>query len=664
MNKKKLVASLLITAAVICQPISVLADAAPDGKTDASQTEAAQNGAWEAWCTEWDTIKSDWTTVSIAPGADETSMRFAWYSKADENVTFTYGKTSDLSDGQQAEITSETAQEGYKSNKVVLNNLEPGVTYYYQVTGKSVASFTTDSDTSSFSFIFIGDPQIGSSNESKNDAGSDAFEIAQSESVRNDSFNWNYTLERAMAKSNNAASFVLSAGDQIQSNADDDPNYVEDETIVSPISEIEYAGYLSPDLLQSLPVATTVGNHDADNANYLMHFNPANMNTLGSNGVVGGDYYFTYGDVLFMMLNTQDTNVAEHKQFIEETVAANQDCKWKIVTLHQDIYGSAEHSNEPEIVNLRYSLTPIFEANDIDMVLTGHDHAYSRSNMMLADESKAISYSDDAFDDMLDRDVDVGEDTSTRYEAPANINDNTTDPDEQTYLSYLNQIMDTDLVEQVTTGQEGVINSDGILYMTAGSSSGSKYYDLVPRQQSYIASRWQQDVPTYTVVDVSDASITLNTYRTDTDEPIDTTFTMVKSASQADLSALIEQAQALSADQYTSESFAALTAALDGAIAVNTDISASETDISNAYTALKTAIDNLVPIQTQPSIDQNIPSTVPNTNDTASGVNAKPSEENINTGVEADYTAIVVAGAVIVFAVGGSVLYFRKRKVK
>lgn len=664
MSKKKLVASLLITAAVICQPISVLADAAPDGKTDASQTEAAQNGAWEAWCTEWDTIKSDWTTVSIAPGADETSMRFAWYSKADENVTFTYGKSSDLSDGQQAEITSETAQEGYKSNKVVLNNLEPGVTYYYQVTGKAVASFTTDSDTSSFSFIFIGDPQIGSSNESKNDAGSDAFEIAQSESVRNDSFNWNYTLERAMAKSNNAASFVLSAGDQIQSNADDDPNYVEDETIVSPISEIEYAGYLSPDLLQSLPVATTVGNHDADNANYLMHFNPANMNTLGSNGVVGGDYYFTYGDVLFMMLNTQDTNVAEHKQFIEETVAANQDCKWKIVTLHQDIYGSAEHSNEPEIVNLRYSLTPIFEANDIDMVLTGHDHAYSRSNMMLADESKAISYSDDAFDDMLDRDVDVGEDTSTRYEAPANINDNTTDPDEQTYLSYLNQIMDTDLVEQVTTGQEGVINSDGILYMTAGSSSGSKYYDLVPRQQSYIASRWQQDVPTYTVVDVSDASITLNTYRTDTDEPIDTTFTMVKSASQADLSALIEQAQALSADQYTDESFAALTAALDGAIAVNTDISASETDISNAYTALKTAIDNLVPIQTQPSIDQNIPSTVPNTNDTASGVNVKPSEENINTGVEADYTAIVVAGAVIVFAVGGSVLYFRKRKVK
>ena len=36
-------------------------------------------------------------------------------------------------------------------------------------------------------------------------------------------------------------------------------------------SEIEYTGYLSPEALKSLPVATTVGNHDADNANYTYH---------------------------------------------------------------------------------------------------------------------------------------------------------------------------------------------------------------------------------------------------------------------------------------------------------------------------------------------------------------------------------------------------------
>ena len=219
-------------------------------------------------------------------------------------------------------------------------------------------------------------------------------------------------------------------------------------------------------------MATTVGNHDADNANYTYHFNRTNASELGSNKVVGGDYYFKYGNALFIMLNTQDTNVAEHKQFIEQTVAANKDCKWRIVTLHQDIYGSAEHSNEPEITNLRYQLTPIFEQNDIDTVLTGHDHAYSRSKMLLG-----------------------------------GIKAN----------------------ETVKKQGSSVINPEGVLYMTAGSSSGSKYYDLVPRQQTYIAHRWQEDVPTYSVVDVTENSLTINTYRTDNDEKIDETFSITKS---------------------------------------------------------------------------------------------------------------------------------------
>lgn len=52
------------------------------------------------------------------------------------------------------------------------------------------------------------------------------------------------------------------------------------------------------------------------------------------------------------------------------------------------------------------------------------------------------------------------------------------------------------------------MDPEGILYMTAGSSSGSKYYDLTPRKQTYIASRWQEDVPTYSVVDIDSESFT------------------------------------------------------------------------------------------------------------------------------------------------------------
>ena len=53
-------------------------------------------------------------------------------------------------------------------------------------------------------------------------------------------------------------------------------------------------------------------------------------------------------------------------------------------------------------------------------------------------------------------------------------------------------------------------------------------YDLTPRKQSYIANRWQEDVPTYTIVNVDKQSVTINTYRTDTNEKIDDQVRIVK----------------------------------------------------------------------------------------------------------------------------------------
>ena len=668
--KWKKAAMLVLTAALVCQPMSVFADAAPDGMTDASQTAAAQGGAWEAWSQKWETLKDDWTQVSMSPGADETQMNFAWYSKDGEETGLVYGTSSDLSDGQNAQVTQTASQDGYLSNKVTLNNLQPGVTYYYQVTGKEIESFTTDDDTSDFSFIFVGDPQIGSSNSAKDDSPEDMqtpeFLTAQSEAVRNDSFNWNYTLNRAFAKTGNSANFILSAGDQIQTNYED----AEDTRI----SEIEYAGYLSPDVMKSVPVATTVGNHDADNPNYTYHFNIANMSDLGDNGYVGGDYYFTYGDALFMILNTQDTNVSEHKQFIEETVAANQDCKWRIVTLHQDIYGSAEHSNEPEITNLRYSLVPIFEENDVDIVLTGHDHAYSRTKMLQGGQSTTgFEYTDDEFDEQLDKDVDVGDSTETIYEAPANISDDTTDPAEQRYLEYLYSVMDEDAVLELTDNQDVAIDSAGIMYLTAGSSSGSKYYDLVPRQQTYIANRWQQDVPTYSVIDVTETTLTLNTYRTDTDEKIDSQFMIVKSADHSQLSALIEEAEALKAADYTTDSFSILQQALEAAKTVNANAQATTDELTNAYTALKSAMTALVKNEVKNPEGSEDPSGRQNGNGeqngsgqaenmNAPGVNAKPeAAKPVKTG---DYTNVVLPAAALILAaaIGGTTVYIRRKR--
>ena len=614
-RKQMMISALALTLSA-ANAAPVFASAAPDGKSNAAEIAQTMGTTtqWNRWQKEWETLKNDWTQISLSPGSNATELNFAWYTpkqtndnnsnadveakvqaissdQKDSNVPkLIIGEGRNMKNAkEQTEVKDEQDSNGgtYNSNKVTATGLKENKTYYYSYDNGNgytkPAAYTTKSK-KDFSFAFVGDPQIGSSNELK---GKDSKEFydAQSSAVKSDAFNWSSTLNAALEKTDNKLSFVVSAGDQIQTTKKKSPNKDASK------SEIEYTGYLSPEALKSLSVATTVGNHDADNANYTYHFNRTNASELGSNKVVGGDYYFKYGNALFIMLNTQDTNVAEHEQFIEQTVAANKDCKWRIVTLHQDIYGSAEHSNEPEITNLRYQLTPIFEQNDVDVVLTGHDHAYSRSKMLLGG-TKANDYTDDEFDAELKKDMDAGENPTTRTVAPANIKNDSTDEKDQKYLSYLKSIMDEKAIETVKKQGSSVINPEGVLYMTAGSSSGSKYYDLVPRQQTYIAHRWQEDVPTYSVVDVTENNLTINTYRTDNDEKIDETFSITKSKGDvASLNKEIKAAESIvkQKNTYTTQSYRVFEQALAGAKKVAADKKATKSEVENALKALTNA---------------------------------------------------------------------------
>ncbi|WP_082238761.1 metallophosphoesterase [Niameybacter massiliensis] len=498
-TRKRLIAFALVTAMLGSGAVNTFA-ASNDAWTEATQTEAAKNGAWEQWCNEWENIKDDWTQMSLTPGKNQTELNFGWYSKiGDAQPKIKIGQKADLSDAQELKVTTTSAVEGHESNKAIAKDLKPNSTYYYSYTKNGVwteaISYKTQNP-EQFSFIYVGDPQIGSS--SGNAATGSEEEQGQDLATRNDSFNWSNTINSALAIRPNA-SFVLSAGDQIQTRdkKNKDPLYTG--------NEIEYAGYLSADALKSLPVATTVGNHDALSSNYTYHFNNPNASDLGST-YAGGDYYFSYGEALFINLNTNNLNVAEHQAFIEQAVKESSDTSWRIVTLHQDIYGSGEHSNEPEIVNLRYSLIPIFEANNIDVVLTGHDHTYSRTFLLEGgklDQSTMIT--EDEFD--------------AYFEGEVAIDDK--------YTNYLASVEDAKAVN-VTNASGEVVDPQGILYMTANSSTGSKYYGLVEKQQAYVAARWQENVPTFSIVDITKDRFTIDTYRTDTMEKIDNTFSIVK----------------------------------------------------------------------------------------------------------------------------------------
>ena len=233
-------------------------------------------------------------------------------------------------------------------------------------------------------------------------------------------------------------------------------------------------------------------------------------------------------------------------------------------------------------------------------MLTGHDHAYSRSKFLSGNQTeKTVTYTDDEFDEMLDKDIDyTGEGTLTV--APGNIKADTTDESEKTYLSYLTSVMDAD---RITETGEYVVDPKGILYLTASSSSGSKYYDLVSRQQSYIASRWQEDVPTYSLIDVTETTMTINTYRTDNDSAIDNTVTIVKSADKSAVDAKLAQINKELTDNtlvekdYTTGSWKALKDAMDAANRISPET--EQAQINMILENLTTARNGLVKVTTQ-----------------------------------------------------------------
>ena len=513
MRKSRLFMSA--AAACLAGSMAVTGFAATEHWNDNSGKKAISD-EWSQWKTKWENIKTDYEKVSMVPGADATKMNYAWYSKTADEAKVRVSTNADMS--KTTEVNgSNTYSENYKeftgtskeykkiddvtyyANKVTITELKENTTYYYQclVDGKwtSVKKFKTG-DTSNFSFLYVGDPQIGAS---KGQTPTESSEAQSADiAARNDAFSWNKTLTAAISEHSDV-DFIVSAGDQINNTGDDNGQ------------EREYAGFLSADVLSNVPVAPTIGNHDSKFANYQNHFNVPNAYTEEQNATpAGNDYYYTYGDVLFIVLNTNNYNCADHEALIKKAEQAAPNAKWKIVTFHHDIYGSGyDHSDSDGIV-LRTQLTTLLDKYDIDVVLQGHDHTYSRSYMLTSDGNTHTAYTKDNVKDEY-----------------LNVKDGKTD--DSAALSSKQEYLNQNLCYKIVDKTQGTINNpEGVLYMEANSATGSKYYNLISTQQDYIAERSQTWTPTYSVVNITSDSFTINTYDVNTGDKIDNSFTITK----------------------------------------------------------------------------------------------------------------------------------------
>lgn len=481
-----------------------------------NSAKSAISYEWEQWKTKWESIKTDYEKISLSPGADASKMNYAWYSRTADQAKIRISKTADMTTTVEANgvntykenVTefSGTSVEykkiddvTYYANKVTATGLESDTVYYYQyfLNGKwsEVKSLRTG-NTDNFSFMYVGDPQIGAS---KGQIPSEAEDKQTNEiAARNDAFSWNKTLNVAL-NNHPEIDFIVSAGDQINNTSDDNGQ------------ELEYAGLLAADAMPGMPIAATIGNHDSKFANYQNHFNVPNPYKEEQNATpAGNDYYYSYGDALFIVLNTNNYNCAAHEALIKKAIASAPSAKWKIVTFHQDIYGSGlDHSDSDGIV-LRTQLTTIFDKYDIDVVLQGHDHTYSRSYMLTSDGKEHTVYSD-----------------GNIKEEYTDIKDNQSD--DAAALGEKKEFLEQNLCYKIADKRQGTINNpEGVLYMEANSATGSKYYNLISTQQDYIANRSQTWTPSYSVIDITGDSLTVNTYDVNSNKAIDQTFTITK----------------------------------------------------------------------------------------------------------------------------------------
>lgn len=293
--------------------------------------------ATDEWLSDWDERSSMSGKIWQSPGKKETERVFNWLSENTDN-SFSY------SDGtNKFTLTPDTHILSFGVlNTVKIGNLRDGkYTYSYTADGKIYSSFFSVSSASEdFTAMFCSDPQLGRSGDNSVNA------------VQDDTYGWERTL---ISAENNGAELILSAGDQVNDG----------------FSLLQYNAFFSPRTLSSVPIAPAAGNHDFYSLKY--------SNFFGNIGVdsIGNDYYFSYGNAVFIVLDSNNIISSIHAKTIRDAVNSFPDATWRVVMLHHGAYsaGADEFTNKICTAMIKNC----FDKYDIDLVLSGHNHFYSRT---------------------------------------------------------------------------------------------------------------------------------------------------------------------------------------------------------------------------------------------------------------------------------------------
>jgi len=465
--------------------------------------------------------------ITIAPGADPTQMRFAWLTKTGTANAAKLQLITPIA----REITGVrgSAAHGFDSNKAIVTGLANNTKYTYRVGDGNAANwskeytFKTYNPNGKYSVIAVADPQIGSSGNRGQWAKTVAAASAQAERL------------------GGGPVFMLVAGDQT--------NYAND------IGELE--GYLAPAELKSLPVAVTIGNHDVVGMrvgpeqtgfmdkiyNWPNHNNLKSTNADATRLRAGGNYYFSYGNTLYISINSNVANVALHEAFMTQAIASKPNATWKIALFHHDIYGGGSHASPKgyaDSYNMQATWSPFLDKHGIDLAVNGHDHVYARSYFMQGNKI-------------------------VKYQMPTVLDINETN---------------------LTKANPGTfVGPKGIQYMGL-SGAGSKFYAL--EALPWIAYGQAQNSNSmlntqYSIITIDGESLVFSTYRTEDDVLVDA-ITLKKTASFKDLQSLIPGMKSVLRESSSATSWNTFQLKIADAEAIT--VASSAANIHAAYIAL------------------------------------------------------------------------------
>lgn len=301
-----------------------------------------------------------------------TSLTIALYDSQESEYGFTFNTIKKPSNsvvqiqkaGTEEWIeypVSSVSATTYNKNDTVLNYyiskteipLEKNSSYIYRVydkvakVGTEYATLTTkDPQTDSFTFVHVSDSQEGPT-----------------------------YFNRVLSQVSDNADFILHTGDVVQNSK----------------YEYEWTEMLDENFeyLSRIPVMAISGNHEttyntSGAEETFKHFNnsiPAQVSTT-----LGYFYSFIYGDVKFIMLNTNDLTgnklKAEQYNWLVNELETNT-CKWTVVALHNPMYSAgkwgANSANNAIALALQGQLRGLFAQYGVDIVLQGHDHVISKT---------------------------------------------------------------------------------------------------------------------------------------------------------------------------------------------------------------------------------------------------------------------------------------------